>query len=88
MVKKGDVVIYVDEVSGSHNALVTNVFEEEYSSLDSKQPGINIVFVSTDEGKEDPYGRQIERRTSVVYKDAQPAPGNYWSEVSSKILIL
>jgi len=30
-------------------------------------PCCNIVFVSTDQAKHDPYGRQIERHTSVSY---------------------
>jgi hypothetical protein len=43
------------------------------------QPTINLVYVSTDEQKTDNYGRQIERRSSVVHKSNQGAPGYYWS---------
>jgi len=41
-------------------------------------PGLNLVLVSNDEAKDDPYGRQIERETSVVHVSNQPAPGAYW----------
>lgn len=41
-------------------------------------PGCNLVFVTSDGTKQDPYGYQIERETSVCHKSKQPAPGNYW----------
>ena len=41
-------------------------------------PGLNLVLVSNDEAKDYPYGRQIERETSVVHVSNQPAPGAYW----------
>lgn len=42
------------------------------------EPGVNLVYCSKDTMKKDPYGRQIERATSVVHKSNQPAHGNYW----------
>lgn len=41
-------------------------------------PSINLVYVSDDGTKTDPYGRQIERSTSVVHKSNQSAHGMYW----------
>jgi len=42
-------------------------------------PCLNAVWVSGDERKQDPYGRQIERdHTSIVHAYGQPAGGVYW----------
>lgn len=54
--KPGDTVIYTDEVRVDHNAIVTAVWGPDC---------INVVFASSEEGKTDSYGRQIERQTSV-----------------------
>lgn len=78
MIKIGDAVIYVDDKGVEHNALVTAVWANEYEN--SGKPGLNLVFVSGDEKKEDTYGQQIERQTSVCHKVVQPAHGNYWVE--------
>jgi hypothetical protein len=72
----GKAVTYVDERGISHAAIVTAVWPGEYGA--DKEPGINLVFVSHDEKKTDDYGRQTERRSSVVHRDAQKAHGNYW----------
>lgn len=61
-VKIGDTVIFTDEYRKDHNALVTAVWGKDC---------INLVRVSGDDAKTDPYGRQIERNTSVVrYSEA------------------
>lgn len=72
-------VIYVDPKGKPHTALVT-IWWNDVSTYRSDQgePGCNVVYVSDDQQKSDPYGRQIERATSVVHKMKQPAPGNYW----------
>jgi hypothetical protein len=42
-------------------------------------PSINAVYVTDDESKTDPYGRQIERKmTSVPHRSTQTAHGYYW----------
>ncbi|MHC4298774.1 MAG: hypothetical protein ACYS7Y_15950 [Planctomycetota bacterium] len=83
----GDVVIFTDSVARDHNALVVAVFGEAdiaESSFykDGKQlfmPCLNAVWVSGDESKQDPYGRQIERdHTSIVHASSQAAHGIYW----------
>lgn len=77
-------VVFVDEKGVEHKALVTAVWPGEYAGNNppTNEPGINLVFVSSDPSKDDSYGRQIERRTSVVHKSGQPAPGNYWKRLT------
>jgi hypothetical protein len=41
-------------------------------------PSINVVFITDDATKHDPYGNQVERRSSVTHKSNQPAFGMYW----------
>ena len=72
--KIGDAVTYVDPVANERPAVLTAVWGEAYESA----PSVNLVFVSDDESKHDPYGRQIERATSVVHRSHQAAHGNYW----------
>jgi hypothetical protein len=81
----GSVVIFTDAHGVDHNALVTAVFgevshnpgDDDDSAL--YMPCLNAVWVSSDESKQDPYGRQIERdHTSIVHASSQPAHGVYW----------
>lgn len=48
--------------------------------LDSKMqtPLINLVYVSKDKAKDDQYGRQTERRTSVGHVNNNTAHGFFW----------
>ncbi len=73
----GDVVIYVDEVGVAHDALVTIYFGGE-------QPNgaLNCVYVSKDTNKSDPYGRQLERASSVSRQSEHTAHGRYWQPKS------
>lgn len=71
--KIGDSIVYIDAHRERHNALVTKV----WTSV-GNLPGCNLVYVSSDETKNDPYGRQIERSTSVVHRSAQPAGAGCW----------
>jgi len=75
----GSAVIYVDPNGEARHAIATTVWSsvEAYKGT-TRQPGINLVVVSLDPSKEDGYGRQIERATSVVHKSKQAAPGNFW----------
>lgn len=74
----GGEVTYVDPVGKPHKSLVTAVWHTEFGV--GNPPGLNLVYVSGDEAREDTYGRQIERVTSVVHRSGQPAAGNYWIE--------
>lgn len=69
-------VIYVDTHGESHSALVTQWWPNMGGM--SGEPGCNLVYVSKDVNKRDPYGQQLERATSVCHMEKQSAPGNYW----------
>ena len=69
LAKPGEVVIFHDPKGNPHNALVTVGWSETC---------INLVLVSTDGDKQDTYGRQIERETSVQHVSATDVHGNYW----------
>ncbi len=71
----GQTVVFVDAHGMGHPALITAVHG---SSGPNWQPSINLVFVTDDTSKTDPYGRQIERNTSVVHKSMQGAHGMFW----------
>jgi hypothetical protein len=73
----GDSVIYVDEHGQEHCALVT-VLHEGFAQSYGGEVGCNLVYVSGDAEKSDPYGRQIDRATSVVHQSGQPAHGRFW----------
>lgn len=69
----GDVVIYTDEVGVEHNALVTIYFGGE-----RPDGALNCTFLSSDAAKSDPYGRQIERASSVSRQSEHTAHGRHW----------
>lgn len=75
----GQPVIYVDEHALPRPALITAIHGDEYEHEGVKHyPCVNLVFASADTDKTDPYGRQIERETSVVHKLEQSAHGFYF----------
>lgn len=70
----GDVIEYIDETSVSHDALVT-----AYWGGDHPNGAVNCVYVSDDTDKKDPYGRQIERASSVSrQQEGVTAHGRFW----------
>jgi hypothetical protein len=58
--KVGDSVVVTDEHGKVHNGLVTAVHGPKC---------INAIYLSDDENKRDPYGRQVERLSSLQEKD-------------------
>jgi len=75
----GDHVIFHDSKGNPHNAVLTAVWGPEKAFNDHGQvPCVNLVYVSADNEREDTYGRQIERETSLVHAANQPAHGMYW----------
>lgn len=81
-VQVGDVVTVVDESYQKHAALVTCIhgtFTDDYA------PCINVVYVSSDESKRDPYGMQLERMSSLQHfnfgPNRMPRPGRHWRNV-------
>ena len=66
----GDVVRVVTETGVPCKGLVTHVWNENC---------INAVIVSPDDSKNDSYGRQMERYSSLTrYNPEQTAHGRYW----------
>lgn len=85
--KIGDPVIFIDSVRREHSAILTNIFGEVRTIqqmvngelVDVKQiPCANLVFVSSDESKQDSYGRQLERATSCVHISSNSAGAYCW----------
>ena len=66
-------VIYTDEHFVDHSALVTAIWGEP-----DARPCINLLCVCTDQDRQDQYGRQIERTTSVVHANDNSAGGLCW----------
>ena len=71
----GGPIIFVDAYGRQHDALITAI----WGNPDDK-PCINVVYVSSDADRQDSFGRQIERHTSIVHKGSQPAHGMYYME--------
>lgn len=74
----GKPVVYFDELGKPHHGVVTAFWGNQDEEL-GERASINLVYVSSEEGKDDAYGRQIERATSVVPKPAQSAHGRFFT---------
>lgn len=72
--KIGSVVTYVDEHAQPHPAVLTAVWGETVGEC-----AVNLVYVSGDESKNDPYGRQVERASSVSPQSEHTAHGRYYT---------
>ena len=75
--KVGEVIRVTDEHGIEHDALVTIYFGGSYPD-----GALNCVFVSNDESKNDPYGRQLERLSSVSRQSQHTAHGRFWNPKS------
>ena len=74
----GDHVRIVNENYEEHDALVTAVHGSNWAQF---TPSINCVYVSGDSSKNDPYGRQLERLSSLSHYNGthgMPTRGRYW----------
>lgn len=79
-VEPGDVVQVVTEDYEPRAALVTCVHGQFREG--QPPPCINVVYVSSDPAKRDPYGHQLERMSSLQHYIAtrnMPRPGRYWA---------
>lgn len=77
----GQHVIFFDAYGKPHKAIVTiwcMAHQVPAYQSETGEPGCNLVYVSDDALKEDSYGRQIERATSVVHTSKQNAHGFKW----------
>ncbi len=81
-VQVGDAVQVVSEDYVSRIALVTAVHGQFGGAY---VPCINVLYVSPDSAKNDPYGRQVERMSSVAHYSAGPSgmpkPGRDWKNL-------
>lgn len=87
----GDPVVVVDETYGEHIGLVTCVHGQFNSDTVLAHTGrpyvpcINVVYVSKDPAKRDPYGAQVERLSSLQHfgegPSQMPRPGRYWKNL-------
>lgn len=74
----GQSVRVVDENYIEHDALVTAVHGTGYNGVG---PSVNVVYVSADLTKHDPYGQQLERLSSLIHFNGtvnMPKRGRYW----------
>jgi len=69
----GSVVLFVDNRYQVHEALVTAIHGNP-----KEKPCINLVYVTKDDSRQDGYGRQIDRETSVVHISNNSAGGYCW----------
>lgn len=65
----GQSVIWHEPNGAPRTALVTTVWGPTM---------VNLAFISGDENKTDPYGRQIERETSCQHVSQVSVHGRYW----------
>ncbi len=89
--KAGDPVIFTDEQRVDHHALVTTVHlagGHDFSSHEKaygQPPCINLLYVTCDERKVDQYGQQIERKSSVTWRNpSQRVAGGYFYRFSDE----
>jgi hypothetical protein len=75
----GSAVVWHDENGQPRPALITAIHGSESNQGGIKHyPCVNLVATTIDASKTDPYGRQIERQTSVPHRLEQSAHGRYW----------
>jgi hypothetical protein len=79
----GSHVVFVTPDRERLSALVTAVHSQgdanEHFAKYGLWPCVNVVFVTNDEAKQDPYGRQIARQSSASHGKSQGLPqGNCW----------
>lgn len=83
-VEIGDAVKVVTEDYVERQALVTAV-HGSFANENGYVPCINVVYLAHEEGKRDPYGRQVERMSSLQHLSQgpgnMPQPGRYWENL-------
>lgn len=77
-------VVYVDADGREHQALVTAVWRDLRQVEDDPDPSLNLVIVSPDVARTDPYGRQVERRTRVQHQSR--TRGDRWRRAAEPAL--
>jgi len=69
----GSHVVFIDTHYQEHEALITAIHGDPAS-----KPCVNLLYVSKQTGKQDQYGQQIERPSSVVHIKDNTAGGYCW----------
>lgn len=65
---------YYDSIADSYDAdTLASIKDAEFV-----YPAINVVYVSSDEAKRDPYGHQLERLSSLSAQSAHTAHGRFY----------
>lgn len=80
-VQVGGPVVFIDRVGKPRAALVTAVWGRhsvEGRVKPDEELSLNVVIIAEDATKGDPYGRQIERETSIPHESRQAAHGYAW----------
>lgn len=72
---------HAKSVARAHGVGTPEEIEAAIAAQEKLQPSLNLVFVSEDKDRDDTYGRQIERQTSIPHRTNQAAHGNYWMEM-------
>jgi len=83
-VKVGDAVQGLNENYEPFVGLVTCVHGEFRDEEGAYIPCINVVYVSSDVSKRDPYGQQLERMSSLQHFNQtvnMPRPGRFWKNL-------
>ncbi len=84
-IAEGDVVFVMDENYQEHYGLVTCV-HGQLTPESTYVPCINVVYVSSDQNKRDPYGQQTERMSSLQHfgsgPSGMPRPGRFWANLA------
>lgn len=75
--KIGSQIVFIDALRKEHNALITQVWGTA-DVANNYYPACNVVWVSGDDAKTDPYGRQLERATSIVHISMNSAGAMCW----------
>lgn len=71
-VNVGDAIVYHEPDGTGKNGIVIAVWSQGPSYC------LNLVTIEDDPARDDSYGRQIKRPTSISYKDNMPVHSNYW----------
>jgi len=79
-VKVGDHVVFADQQGRHQNAIVICVFgKNSWDEESDFGPTINVLFADQNPEREDSYGRQSKRETSVPHKGGSTAHGYWWA---------
>ena len=76
----GDVIVYHDEKGVAHNALTTISWGQDVpDDVPQNMPCINLLYLESDEKRQDTHGRQHAHASSIPHKSMNgDVHGYYW----------